>query len=154
MTARSRIDLIAITVAIAGATALVATAPASPRADAAGTPVIDWHTIDCGGGTSSNGGFVLSGTIAQATAGPATGAAPGGDFVILGGFWLPPTVETTPCVGDLDGDGVVEASDLGLLLAVWGTAGGSADLDDDGVVSASDLGVLLGAWGPCDAPPT
>lgn len=49
-----------------------------------------------------------------------------------------------PVLGDLDGDGVVGPSDLGLLLGAWGTS--RFDLDGDGVVGASDLAILLGAW--------
>ncbi|MFO0828389.1 MAG: hypothetical protein U0572_09580 [Phycisphaerales bacterium] len=52
------------------------------------------------------------------------------------------------CVGDLNGDGVVDAQDLGILLGGWG-GGGVADLNGDGTVDAQDLGILLGAWGPC-----
>jgi hypothetical protein len=50
---------------------------------------------------------------------------------------------------DLNCDGTVGGSDLGLLLGEWGTDGGSvgADLNGDGTVSGSDLGILLGAWG-------
>ena len=48
---------------------------------------------------------------------------------------------------DLDRDGVVGGSDLGLLLSRWGTADPEADLDLDGVVGGGDLGVLLAAWG-------
>jgi len=47
---------------------------------------------------------------------------------------------------DLNGDGVVDGADLGLLLGQWG-ADGPADLNDDGVVDGADLGLLLGAWG-------
>ncbi len=47
---------------------------------------------------------------------------------------------------DLDGDGVVGGSDLGLLLAAWGTPNAAADLDGDGVVGGGDLGLLLAAW--------
>jgi hypothetical protein len=56
-----------------------------------------------------------------------------------------------PCIGDLNGDGVVGPPDLGILLAVWGTDGApnGADINGDGVVNASDLGPLLVAWGPC-----
>jgi hypothetical protein len=53
------------------------------------------------------------------------------------------------CPADLDGDGFVSGSDLGLLLGQWGPGSGSADLDDDGSVSGSDLGLMLGEWGPC-----
>jgi hypothetical protein len=48
---------------------------------------------------------------------------------------------------DLNGDGVVNGADLGILLAAWGSTGGAADLDGDGVVGGADLGVLLALWG-------
>ncbi|MFO0828206.1 MAG: M14 family zinc carboxypeptidase [Phycisphaerales bacterium] len=51
-----------------------------------------------------------------------------------------------PVLGDLNGDGVVDASDLALLLGAWGANGGAADLDGNGVVDAGDLAILLGAW--------
>lgn len=46
---------------------------------------------------------------------------------------------------DLDGNGIVNAADLAVLLSQWGSAG-SADLDEDGNVGAPDLAILLGAW--------
>jgi hypothetical protein len=52
------------------------------------------------------------------------------------------------CTGDLNGDTVVDAGDLAVMLGAWGTAD-SADLDGDGIVAGSDLSILLGAWGPC-----
>jgi hypothetical protein len=65
------------------------------------------------------------------------------------GIWLfrPPQ-----CRADLDGDGVVSGSDLGMLLAAWGPCAGTPcgrDLDADGAVGGGDLGVLLAAWGAC-----
>jgi len=48
--------------------------------------------------------------------------------------------------GDLNGDGVVNAADLAILLGQWGGPG-NADLNGDGTVSAADLAILLGAWG-------
>jgi len=54
------------------------------------------------------------------------------------------------CVADLDGDGAVTSSDLGVLLSAWGTCGGcAADLTGDGQVLSDDLGILLSAWGGC-----
>jgi len=47
---------------------------------------------------------------------------------------------------DLNGDGVVDGADLGLLLGAWGTSG-PGDLNGDGTVDGADLGLLLGAWG-------
>ena len=53
-----------------------------------------------------------------------------------------------PC--DLDGDAVVGASDLVILLGAWETnPGGPPDFNGDGVVNAIDLIELLGNWGPC-----
>lgn len=49
--------------------------------------------------------------------------------------------------GDLNGDGMVNAADLGLLLAQWGVcAGCTGDLNGDGAVDAADLGLLLAGW--------
>jgi alpha-tubulin suppressor-like RCC1 family protein len=49
--------------------------------------------------------------------------------------------------GDLNGDGSVNGSDLGILLGDWGSSSTTSDLDGDGTVGGSDLGILLGAWG-------
>ncbi|MDG1361638.1 MAG: PHB depolymerase family esterase [Phycisphaerales bacterium] len=49
-----------------------------------------------------------------------------------------------PNPADLNGDGVVDAADLGLLIAAWGTA--KADLDGDGTTDSADIGILLVAW--------
>ena len=53
------------------------------------------------------------------------------------------------CVGDLDGDGDTDQSDLGVLLADWGCTGGDCpgDCDGDGDTDQSDLGILLADWG-------
>ncbi len=47
---------------------------------------------------------------------------------------------------DLDNSGTVDASDLALLLASWGTVAHAFDLDADGSIGAGDLALLLGAW--------
>ncbi len=51
-------------------------------------------------------------------------------------------------LGDIDGDGVVDAADLAALLAAWGFCPRpcAADLDGDGDVDAGDLAILLAAW--------
>ncbi|MFO0829248.1 MAG: hypothetical protein U0572_14010 [Phycisphaerales bacterium] len=53
------------------------------------------------------------------------------------------------CVGDLDGDNMVNGADLAILLGAWGPTIASADLNGDGKVDAIDLGLLLGGWGVC-----
>ncbi len=52
------------------------------------------------------------------------------------------------CPADLDLDGDISGTDLGLLLGNWGNAG-TGDLNGDNQVDGTDLGLLLGAWGPC-----
>jgi hypothetical protein len=53
------------------------------------------------------------------------------------------------CPADITGDGVVNASDLLRLLALWGQEGGEADINHDGIVNTADLLELLAAWGEC-----
>jgi len=53
------------------------------------------------------------------------------------------------CIGDLNGDGAIDGSDLAPLLGAWGQSGSNLDLDGDGTVGGSDLAVLLSLWGQC-----
>lgn len=50
--------------------------------------------------------------------------------------------------GDLNGDGLVNGGDLGILLASWGRCPAPCppDLDQDGIVGGGDLGLLLSHW--------
>lgn len=48
--------------------------------------------------------------------------------------------------GDVNGDGYVNAVDLGTLLAAWGSSLASCDLDNNGSVSGTDLAILLTNW--------
>jgi hypothetical protein len=61
---------------------------------------------------------------------------------------LPEAVEEK-CIGDVNGDIIVDGADLGLLLGLWDTTDRSADFNGDGIVDGADLGLLLGAWGEC-----
>ncbi|MCK4871282.1 MAG: thioredoxin family protein [Phycisphaerales bacterium] len=56
-------------------------------------------------------------------------------------IWSWPT-----CIGDLDGDGDTDQSDLGILLASY-TINDAGDLDGDGDTDQSDLGILLAFYG-------
>jgi hypothetical protein len=51
--------------------------------------------------------------------------------------------------GDLNDDGCVDQSDLGILLADWNCTGGDCpgDCDGDGDTDQADLGILLAYWG-------
>ncbi|MCB9838723.1 MAG: hypothetical protein H6813_05240 [Phycisphaeraceae bacterium] len=48
---------------------------------------------------------------------------------------------------DLNGDGIVDTADLGMMVGMFGTAEPIADLNSDGVVDTADLGALLAAFG-------
>lgn len=68
--------------------------------------------------------------------------------------WLATEPCDASCPADLDGDGAVGGSDLGLWLVQVGEACESAapcvgDFNRDGEVSGADLGILLAAWGDC-----
>jgi len=53
--------------------------------------------------------------------------------------------EAGQLLGDLNGDGIVGSTDLGILLSAWGKSG-PADLNGDGTVDGADLGILLSNW--------
>lgn len=52
---------------------------------------------------------------------------------------------------DIDRDGLVDARDLAIVQAAWGTSSALADLNRDGVVDAADMAMVLGAWKPAGA---
>lgn len=55
-------------------------------------------------------------------------------------------IQVSTILGDLDGDGRVAGSDLGILMGVWGATQHPVDLDGDGIIDGSDLVVLIGNW--------
>lgn len=61
-----------------------------------------------------------------------------------------------PCPGDVDGNNVVDVTDLGTLLGNFGTASGASredgDLSGDGAVDVTDLGELLSNFGATCGP--
>jgi hypothetical protein len=70
----------------------------------------------------------------------ATLGAPSSGSVIS---WIVDPGTTVP--GDLNGDGVVDGADLGILLSNWGGSG-LGDLNGSGLIDGADLGSLLSAW--------
>ena len=57
-----------------------------------------------------------------------------------------------PCLADINGDAIVDANDLGAILATWGVSSDpniAGDLTGDGQVDGQDLGSLFASWGPC-----
>lgn len=109
---------------------------------------VSWHTIDGGGGLSSDSSFTLHGTVGQ----PDAGELAGGGFTLSGGYWPGAGSDSgPPCIGDLDGDGMIALSDLGILLSNFGVPSGATyedgDLDGDGDVDLADLSQMLSVFG-------
>jgi hypothetical protein len=89
-----------------------------------------------------------------------TGAAPGTPITLIIGMHAQtfhpccfreitvkvPANAANQLPGDIDGDGVVNATDLALLFNNWGGAG-DTDLNGDGVTNGDDLSILLANWG-------
>jgi len=90
---------------------------------------------DCNGDAVADFGQLLDGSLADAN-----------------GNGIPDICEVDPCPGDITGGGFVDAMDLSILLAFWGSTGGGefdADVNNDGIVEGADLSIVLGGWGPC-----
>jgi len=64
--------------------------------------------------------------------------------------FLSPVLARADCPADLNGDQVVNGSDLAVVLSGWGS--NSGDLTGDGNTDGSDLANLLSTWGDCPAP--
>jgi len=92
---------------------------------------IEWSTID-GGGTSSGGAYVLSGTIGQ----PDAGYSAGGDYELLGGFWPGEPL----CK--------VDFRLFARFADYWLETGSGlpADLYEDDIVNWFDLEVFVDEW--------
>ncbi len=56
-------------------------------------------------------------------------------------------ISTCPSAPDFNLDGVIDAGDLAVLLAAWGSVESAANLDEVGVVDSKDLAILLAFWG-------
>lgn len=70
-------------------------------------------------------------------------------FAFLGeGLDCTPSI-CNECPGDFDSNGVVDVTDLLLMIAVFGTSDTDYDLDSDGIVGINDLLLFLDAYGEC-----
>ncbi|HYD01558.1 MAG TPA: GC-type dockerin domain-anchored protein [Phycisphaerales bacterium] len=102
---------------------------------------ISWWTIECGGGTSSAGPLVLSGTVGQFDA---STTFTGGSLRLTGGFWAGLTV--TSCgpadVGKTGGvpgpDGVLDNNDFVVFIDYFFTNNPIADVGQAGGVPGAD----------------
>lgn len=110
---------------------------------------IDWYTIDGGGGTSSGGSFVVSGTIGQWDAGD---AMTGGAFTVVGGFWAgaggqPPCIwQVAGCPSDYDNSGGSDGDDIIAFFADWDAGAQCADVDLSGGTDSDDVILFFSRW--------
>jgi hypothetical protein len=51
---------------------------------------------------------------------------------------------------DINGDGIVNVSELLAIIDQWGLTNSPADVNQDGIVDVSDLLEVVGNWGPCE----
>ncbi len=98
---------------------------------------IVWSTVDGGGGQSSGGQYVLTGTIGQ----PDAAYSAGGDYELLGGFWPGGPL----CIVNFD--------DFAVFADYWLETGSQlpADLDGNGQVNLDDLKLFVYEW-LCNCP--
>ncbi len=47
---------------------------------------------------------------------------------------------------DVNGDGLVNGTDLAIVLGAWATSNPTADVDNDGTVNGIDLALILASW--------
>lgn len=58
--------------------------------------------------------------------------------------------DVTPCIADINADGIVDGADLTILLGNWGPCNATTcqgDINEDSLVDGADLTALLGDWG-------
>lgn len=61
-----------------------------------------------------------------------------------------PTATSAPKQGDANGDGIVNSTDIGILVDAYGTqppADSRADLNKDGIVNIVDIGIVIDNYG-------
>lgn len=54
------------------------------------------------------------------------------------------------CPGDINGDTLVNVTDLLQVIARWAQADPDTDIDGSGLVDVADLLIVIASWGPCN----
>jgi hypothetical protein len=76
-------------------------------------------------------------------------AAVGGAWTSAGTLCDEGDVCMSSCEEDLDGDGLINVTDLLTVVGNWGLTDNDADIDGSGTVDTPDLLAIIGAWGEC-----
>ena len=61
--------------------------------------------------------------------------------------------QPSQCVGDINGDNIVDTADVSLLLLYWGEPS-VYDFDGSGLTDSGDMSIVLLSFGPCEIPNT
>jgi len=123
----------------------------SPGTAVYNIPASDFLDINPGAGNDTQN-FDTTGAMSFTLTFETRQSYPGGVIEVPVSFhidhvgWYVGAQSATPSA-DINGDGIVDTADLGILLGVFGTTDPTADLNNDGVVDTADLGVLLGQFG-------
>ena len=125
----------------------------SPEECAASNGVFQGDATECSatdcpeplGASCFSNGFCLELTEEDAIQAGATWQGVGTTCEDLDGNGAPDVCDSSDILGDLNGDGRVNGSDLGLFLVGWGQPGPS-DLNGNGTTNGEDLGLLLVNW--------
>ena len=91
---------------------------------------LDWSSVDGGGGTSTGGVYVVSGTIGQADA----GSMSGGVYALDGGFWSLVSVVQTPGAPLL----AIYPTPTNAVLVVWPSPSTGYSLQQNGDVNTTN----------------
>lgn len=80
-----------------------------------------------------------------------SGVLPGGDLGVGAALNGVQVRKIEPCLGDLDGSGAIDVTDLVDVILHWGICPPPCphDLNDDGRVDVHDLVAVILAWGTC-----
>ena len=54
------------------------------------------------------------------------------------------------CLSDINVDGIVNVSDVLIVIGYWGSTDSPADINFDGIVNVSDLLIVIDNWGACE----
>ncbi len=108
---------------------------------------VTWQEVDCQPGVGAC--CYPDGTCAVALVDDCQNA--GGQYMGDGTEECPDTpCDVSDCPADLNGDGFIGQSDLGILLAWYDSGTDGGDVDGDGDTDQSDLGILLAYYDtPC-----
>lgn len=108
-----------------------------------------------GGGDSGGPGFVFDGDVLAVfsvnnfVSGPGRPGAfgSGGGGIVLSAYndWIA-SVLAAPSAADRNGDGVVDAADLSLVIATYGSTRPEHDLTGDGKVDVADVRAVMSSW--------